>query len=262
MEDEIYDEVNDNRFYLAQSALRTPEVPLDSVKGLTLYGNWIWWRYLTERFPQEGGTGLPTLVRDVWELAAPSEYDNAYSIEAMAQAISKHKRDLAHVFAEFGAANRLPVDPGTGIYEEGAAYKKAPLSASYKLTRKRQAIATKTVTLAHLTNTTVAFRPGDFYADDGWELEIDVDLPGSSRDPFAQVTVFRTDGTVTREFVGVTSDGVGSLEVPFSTSAVKRVELTLTNGAHSYDCREGTSWACHGIPDKARRFAFSASAHP
>ena len=184
MEDEIYDDVNDNRFYLTHSALRVPEVPLDSQSGAFLYGNWIWWRYLTERFPQEDGTGLPTLVKDVWELA---DDPGIYSVKAMAQAVFDRHRDLAHVFAEFGAANRMPVDPDSGIYEEGEAYKKSPLSASYDLTETKQSIPTKSARLAHLTNTTVAFVPSDFYAENGWSLKVDVDLPSSTHEPFAQL---------------------------------------------------------------------------
>ena len=72
--------------------------------------------------------------------------------------------------------------------------------------------------------------------------------------------MFGTDGSVTREFIGVTSDGVGSLQVPFSSADVKRVELTLTDGDHSYDCQEQTSWSCEGIPDKKRDFSYSAAA--
>ena len=260
IEDEIYDDVNDNRFYLSQSVLRDPERPLDDTSGSYLYGNWIWWRYLTETFPAEQGTGLPVLVRKVWEYADHSAYDATYSMKALDRALFDQQRDLAEVFAEFAAANRTPVDPDSDVYEEGQAYKRAPLSAKHDLTADKQKIGAKTTTLPHMSNTTVAFVPDDSYSDDGWTLDVTVDLPGSAHEPFAQLTVVRANGTYSREFIGVTSAGDGSLQVPFSSSNVKRVELTLTAGDHSYDCGEGTRWSCRGKPDKKRAFEYSATA--
>src|SRR3712207_8489383 len=52
-----------------------------------------------------------------------------------------------------------------------------------------------------LFRSTVAFVPDSSYADDGWSLKVNVDVPSSAHAPFAQVRVFRTDGTVDREYI-------------------------------------------------------------
>ena len=39
---------------------------------------------------------------------------------------------------------------------------------------------------------------------------------------------------------------------------MKRVELTLVNANHTYDCNEGTQWSCRGLPGPERPFAYSA----
>ncbi len=52
-EDEIFDDINDNLQYLRRGPLRRPQVPLDKFElgGLHQYGDWIFFRYLTEQFP-------------------------------------------------------------------------------------------------------------------------------------------------------------------------------------------------------------------
>ncbi len=262
IEDEIFDEVNDNRFYLPASSLRSPQKPLDTSGGLYLYGNWIWWRYLTERFPADGSTGLPLLVRHVWETADDSGQDGTYSMDALRRVLSSpdyNHQQLGNVFADFSSANRFPVM----TYSEGGAgkgYPKAPLSGTFQLTGAKRSISQKSRELAHMSSTTVAFVPKKGYAEDGWHLDIQVDLPDTGRMPYAQVTVVRLDGSIARDYIGLDPAGDGTFQAPFSSSVVRRVELTLTNGNHDYECGEGTRWSCHGTPDKARPYRFKATA--
>ena len=255
IEDEIFDDVNDNRGYLPYSIMRHPEKPLDSSYPF-YYGDWIWWRYLTEMFPQEQGTGLPVLVRDVWDYADNSGYSGTYSMKALEQALTDRNRTLSDVLASFGVDNRHP----RAAYSEGDAYRKARASAHYKLTAAKQQVGPETIKLPHLSNTTAVFKPNDSYSDAAWMLQLDVDLPGSVHEPTAQVTVFLKDGTIQRQRITTATDGVGSLQVPFSSATVKRVELTMTDGDHTYQCRQATQWSCHGTPDKKRPFTYSASA--
>src|SRR5690606_1678405 len=78
VEDEIYDHINDNLQYLNRSALRFPDVPLDTVRPVDsthpqdfnwVYGSWIWWRFLTEYFGPDGRRD-PSVVRQIWERLA------------------------------------------------------------------------------------------------------------------------------------------------------------------------------------------------
>jgi hypothetical protein len=72
VEDEVYDNVDDNVQYLFDSPLTDRKRSMDKFGGLFHYGVWIWFRYLTEKFPEETG-GLPTVVRKFWEAADSSK---------------------------------------------------------------------------------------------------------------------------------------------------------------------------------------------
>ena len=261
IEDEIYDGVNDNLYYLRQSSLTSPQRPLDSAGGLFLYGNWIWWRYLTERFPEGGaGDGLPALVRRVWERADAKVSETTYSMDALDRVLAADGEGLARVFAEFGAKNRFPAyDVRDESYEEGSTYPRAPLSSTYQLDRyERPGIDERTPMLAHMSSTTVAFVPETGFEGD-WMLQLDVDLPNLSHEPSAQVTLVGLGGEVLeRGFVPLAADGRGTFDADFSSTSVRRVELTLTNGDHLYDCNEGTQWSCQGLPGPSRAFTYRA----
>ena len=261
LEDEIYDEVNDNRYFLPASALRVPKRSLDTPVGSFVYGNWIWWRYLTETFPAANANRLPVLVRRVWELAAAS--GGTYSMKALDRALTENGEDLAKVFADFSVANRTPQVSYAEGSEQGAAkaYRKAPLSGRYRLDETRRSIAAKSPELAHLSSTTVAFVPESGFAANDWVLKVRVDLPRRRQDPSAVLTVVRKDGTRVRNAVPLNRKGNGSVPVEFSSSTVARVELTLVNGSHAYDCSEGTQWSCRGIPVPKRPFTFKAATH-
>ena len=53
-EDELFDDIDDNLQYLSAGPLGQPWVPLDWFGGSHHYGDWIWFRYLSERFPSRG----------------------------------------------------------------------------------------------------------------------------------------------------------------------------------------------------------------
>ncbi len=84
IEDEIFDAVDDNRNYLDDSALAWPGDPLDLADNW--YGNWIWLRFLTERFPEDDGTGLPVLVKQAWDRTDDSA--GSFSVRALAEAVA------------------------------------------------------------------------------------------------------------------------------------------------------------------------------
>ena len=72
VEDEVYDDVDDNVQYLADSPITDRKRSIDKFGGLFHYGVWIYFRYLTEKFPAETG-GLPTIIRKFWESADSSK---------------------------------------------------------------------------------------------------------------------------------------------------------------------------------------------
>jgi len=245
MEDEIYDGVNDNRLYLDFSPLTHPDRSLDRGTGFYVYGAWLWWRYLTEQHPGDRGTGIPTLVRRIWEEADDSDADRpgTYSLKATRRILAKRGSGLTEAFAGFGVANRHPATS----YEEGGAYGAARLVSSTRLSVSEPSVPDRVVRLDHLATKTFAFRPGDGLARGGWRLRARVDAPAAKHSPVAQLTTVRTDGTVTTERLSLDRDGVGRATVGFDSNEVLRVELTLTNAGHRLDCNEGTVLSCGGV---------------
>ena len=248
MEDEVYDDVNDNVRYLQGSQLTTPTRALDQpASGLGgPYVSWIFWRYVSEQYPDTGTTGLPLIVRDVWRRAQAytSNYPRTYSMRALAEAVAARGNSLANVFARFGEANRHPGD----AYSEGAEqhYPQVPAVASYTLSKSHTGTGEKVATMAHMTNYTVVLTPGSDLAGADWVVRIPVNAPAYSRGARAQVSVVLSDGTRVRRWVALDKDGNGVASARFRYGKVRRVELTMTNAGQRYDCNQGTYLACQG----------------
>ena len=261
IEDEVYDGINDNRFYLSDSPLRSPFRPLDYDQGsLHVYGDWIFWRYLTERFPGTGGSGLPILVRRTWENADASHPPpDHYSLKALDMVLKARGADLGQLYGDFSTANRRPAD----FYEEGNAYRAAPLvpRQPFVLTSSQPEV-TRAPVLDHLSSNTVAFQPGT----GSKRLDITINGPSSGHKPVVQAVVVHDDGTADAPVqVSLTSTGNGTVILPFAKSgdpstSIKQVELTLTNGGHAFTCWQGQDWSCSGRPkDDNQTFQYTAT---
>ncbi len=255
MEDELYTKVNDNLNYLPFSALATPTRPLDYSGGLFVYGNWLWWRYVSERVGAEAGTGLPVVMRRIWEQADNSSKaaPGMYSMEA-ADSVLSTEGGLATLFGGFSAANLHPALS----YTEGSLYPAAPVAHTDSVGAATAISASRT--LNHLSSTTVAFTPAE--ALKNHDLRVQVDGPGRAQSPVVTVTTVRADDTVASQTVPLSATGVGQVTVPrFDVSAVQRVEVTFANGGHAYDCGKGTAWSCSGIPvNNNQRFSYTVDA--
>jgi hypothetical protein len=261
IEDELYDGVDDNLQYLDQSQLRRPDVPLDFVGGSWLpYGSWIFWRFLGERFPEESGTGLPTIMRRTWQEADAS--DGTYSLKALEAVLDNRGTSFAQTYAEFVEANRHPGNKGHTHYEEGSSYRASPLLRTFRLTRRKPALGWRSVVLRQLTSRTVAFRPGEELLDKRWRIRVKVDAPPRQRGSFAQLTSYLRDGSIDTRVVRLDADGVGKRTASFSAPDVVRVELSLVNASTRYQCNKGTTASCSGLSrDSGRTTAFRAMLH-
>ena len=132
-EDELYDDVNDNVQYLrGQPDHPARSKSIDKFGGVFHYGVWIFFRYLTERFPSSDG-GMPMLVRDLWRRPTSSGGRGEYSLEGVSGVLRKRDLSLAEEFAGFAAANRTP----GRSYAEGKAnrYPHAPLARAATLSQ-------------------------------------------------------------------------------------------------------------------------------
>ena len=262
MEDEVYDDVNDNVRYLGGSQLTSPTRSLDRAAPGTggPYVSWIFWRWVTEQFPDQGSSGLPLIMRGVWQRAQAYDPDRprTYSMRALNLALAARDASLTNVFARFGEANRHPAD----AYAEGLeqSYPRVPPVATYSLSTSTRSVSEKVATMAHMTNYTIVFRPDASLGGADWRLRVPVNAPDRARGSRAQLSVVRTDGTRTRSFVSLDRRGNGVARAPFRAGTIARVELTVTNAGQRYRCNQGTRLSCRGTSrDDGLKTYFKAS---
>ncbi len=256
VEDEVFDDVDDNVSYLRRSPLSSPGRSLDLDRGLAVYGSWSFFRFLTERFPEDQA-GLPTLVRDAWERAAQPG-NGSYSTKALEGALAARGSTVRAQFGDFVAANRFPAQR----YEEGAAnsYPVAPVADQRVLTRKdrRHSAAQR---LAHLAGATVRLEPGAGLRGSKWVLKVRADLPSRRRGAELRVSVVAPDGTATTRSVRLPKDGEVALRRPFSSQAVQAVEVHLVNASTRFRfCGGSGAVSCQGFArDDGLRATLTAS---
>ena len=244
MEEQVFDDVNDNRQYLPAGQLGVPGRPLDTFQntGAAHYGNWVFFEYLSEHFGRH-------VVRTAWRRAAAEGANRGlYSIQAVRAALPV---GFPGVFGEYAAANTIPFLD----YSEGARWEPAPMSRKHVLTQA-DLKARGSFVIDHLASKNVVIKPGSGIEGPGWELEVVGEGPPASRS-VANVLVHELDGGVRR--IPLSLDGVG-VPVPFD---VRKVTITLANASTRYDCRERTAYSCQGIAtDDAQAFDYRVRALP
>lgn len=236
-EDELYDDVDDNLQYLRNSPLTRPGRPLDSYSSEgEQYGEWIFFRFLTERLDQAEG-GMPVLVRQMWERAdgAVGGPDD-YSMQAIEGVLDGHGVSFPTAFGLFALANRVP----RLSYEEGAThgYPSAGPGGTYKLTSSKKDSGWRFATLTHLSAATARFVPGSGLTSG--KLRLTVDLPSATS--VAAALVVLKSGQVQVAQVPAT----GRTTVAFGSSKVRYVEVTLANAGTRYSCWTGGDYSCLG----------------
>ena len=244
-EDELYDDVNDNRQYLASSPITRPGASMDQFSGLFHYGTWIFFRYLTESLPAASG-GMPTVVRDMWRRAddAPGGPDD-YSLEAVRKVLATRELPLTEAFARFSQANRTP----GRFYSEAKAlnYPSAKLGASNRLTSERRTAPQFRPTLDHLTSSTVRYTPSSALNGPGWVLRLDLDLSSRLSGAAAVVTVSKVGAPPSVRYVKLSSTGDAKLNATFGAGRTAWVEVTVVNAGDDFNCFKRTRFSCAGI---------------
>ena len=247
-EDYAYDAINDNRTYLRYSPLTRPRVSMDDAAALSgglQYGDWIFFRYLSERYPDRTGI-LPTIIRRIWERADSTrgERYDAWSSQAVARVLRARGSDLRTAFSTFAAKNRYP----QRSYEEGAegGYPKAG-PAGKTVMRPARLRASGTYRVNHLASVTHRFVSRRLKARTT-RLRVHVDLPSRRIGVAALVTVYKRDGGITTRYVTINRSGDGTRAVRFSSRRVGFVELTMVNANISMRCWQNTYYSCSGQP--------------
>jgi hypothetical protein len=254
VEDEAYDSVDDNRQYLADSPITDRKRSMDKFGGLYHYGVWIFFRYLTETFPKEKG-GLPEIILDFWKAADSSKgaAKDKYFTQGMGQLLGKgkyKKLSLDKAFSLFADANRR----AKRVYDEGQAnnYPERALSGQKKLGGKGSS-KTFTAKLDHLTSATYRYTPKA-----SGKLKVTVSGPLKAQGTRAVVSIWKKSGKVKQKYVAISANGRGAVTVPFASSSIAAIEVTLVNASTRYtNCYvKQTPFSCSGKPtDENKRIA-------
>lgn len=243
-EDEVYDAVDDNVQYLPAGQLGDPHSPLDVFYGSIHYGNWVFFRYLTERFPQQAG-GLPVLVRTMWRKAdSDGSAPDMYSTQAIAAALRPKKVSFTQAFAQFSAVNRF----SRKFYEEGRAnaYPQAPIEGTTVISKAHRSDSVSGRLTYQLTSVALQAKPRKLTGT--WKLQVSADMAPARRGPAVVVDQVRRNGTHAFHLVRLNRKGVGSVKVPFTNAKTARVVITLVSGGIHYSCWVSSPFACSGDP--------------
>jgi hypothetical protein len=252
MEDELYDDVNDNAFFLNYGQMGDPAAfgppagpatPLDSF-DINAYGNWGFWRFLTETYDDETA-GVPNLVRQVWEALDTTKRPNAlYSLQAIDKVLAARRTSTPEQYAAFADANQHPDDAYDEAVEQG--YPTAPNTIDAVQLARKSPHARRRVELDHLASATGEVLP--FAGSRLLLVRVDLDDAKVAR---ALVTVHRAGGGTWTTPVPVARNGKGFVVVPFVHGRVSSVEVTLANGStRMTGCGGGSAFACGGTsPD-------------
>jgi hypothetical protein len=237
-EDEVFDGINDNWNYLPFGSLARPTQSLDVFNDLGQYGNWIFFRFLSERYPAAQG-GMSTVVRDIWRRTP-----NQYSVQAVRNALTLRRTTVPAQLALFTVWNRRP----SAYYDEGRAYRPTPTRRAYRLTARRPA-ATVRLRLDHLASSTYRFtRPA---AGGHRNLRISLNLNDLSAGGAAVVTTKVKGRQPTTRVIRLNAYGNKTASHRFGTNTAW-IDVTVINASTRYrSCnhpsRDATS-TCQGVP--------------
>ena len=255
MEEEVADDINDNRQYLRYSQLQAPQVALDAFSATYgfQYGNWIFWEYLTQRF----GTGL---VKKAWESAGSLRKDGQhYSIEAIQAVLRKKRTSLTDLYADFAAANVTPSitydeAPGMPEYADPLPLKDVTLSRADRQHRKR-------AKLDHLASDTIRLRPAAELSSSTWRLRVQVSGPQRIASPAGRLVVHKIDGSISTKRLRFNARGVAQATAPFSAAKISGVTVSFANVSTRFRCGRRSDITCGGVAlDDNKRFTIVSKA--
>lgn len=241
MEERYDDRGNDNRQYIPFGQVAHPAQPLDQGTGSAVYGNWLFFEYLSQHYG-------PGLVRKIWGRAAAFHGGgHQYSAQAIRSAL-RQVGGMTNVFARYANGNTVPGH----TYAEGRAYPASRAAANTTLTRGRPSTGWQAYHVKHLASVNVRAVPGASLGK-RWRLRVKVDAPRRGKSPAVVVLLQHRQRhhPMTRIKVHLGRTGQGTVRVPFSARTTSRVTVTLANASTSYQCHHGTTFSCQGRPRAA-----------
>lgn len=260
-EDEVYDHINDNAFYLPHGPISNALTPLDTFDGLFHYGTWVFFRYLTDRYGTKVA-GMDDLVLDMWNGATGKDRAK-YSLASVVQTLQAEGTTLEAEYAKFAAGNRQPSLTYPQEYDEVAAdpenedgYPRTPLADEFTLAPGATQGYGRSYN--HLTARTIRYVPSGTGALSMLNLTFDLaDAPSGGQ----AVIVVKPVGSAQTQTL-VTADGAAA-PIPFDVAATEWVEVTIANGSSRKNCWKGTVYSCAGTsPDDGVVQRVNASVTP
>ncbi|MCW2833908.1 MAG: hypothetical protein JWN68_1861 [Nocardioides sp.] len=249
IEEQVADDVNDNRQFLVAGQLAERSTPLDHAGvGLGSYGNWIVFQFLAQRHGVDA-------VRQIWALAGagPGAPDH-FSAQAVRRFVESRGRSMTRVYAAFAAANMVP----RRSYDEGSSYRAAAADRTVRMGARQRSWRARRIAAPHLSSRAIDVRALSGHRG-GSRLRITVDAE-RPRGAIATTLVFLKSGKVARAPILLDDRGTGQRFVAFGRSRVRRVVLLLVNASTRYACGRQTEFACHGQPlDDRQRFAVTVT---
>lgn len=237
VEDQVYDSINDNRQFLAYSAIRYPRTSFDYSSGLRRYGAWLFFRYASERLGAQ-------VVREFWESADADT--GRYSLQAVRDVVSD-KTPWPAFANTFGSWNTLPADS----YEERAGYPSPVWTLQKTLTSSSTSTGWGQVNLPHLSSSAVRLTPHSRLSTTK-KIEVRVDAPYASKGPAALVQRRLTSGAVLTSPMTLDKYGNGRAVYTFNRKVTREVVVVVSNT--STDMRscgqvtnaDGAIYSCSG----------------
>jgi len=226
-EDELYDSVNDNWNYLPFGQMGTPTTPLNTFAGLVHYGNWVFFRYLTEKFGATTGS-MPNLVLEMIRRGSNrTGQPDATAMESIQKELKQRGTTLSKVYAQFAVTNRNP----RKYYAEGRNYDPAKPAKTWTLTQSKRSTGNWQVKVRHLSNWPLRYKHGRGTDARNWKLRIKVDMQPKATVPSARVLVYKKNGKIVTSTIRLNRQTKGSKVLPFSSRSIKYVELLLINAS-------------------------------
>ncbi|HYJ60726.1 MAG TPA: MXAN_6640 family putative metalloprotease [Actinomycetota bacterium] len=260
IEDEVYDEIDDNRQYLNASPISNPTVPLDKTVGFRVYGDWIFFRFLSESLGT-GGLDDRVVVRKIWERADGSQVGpDQFSSQAVRTVLDNETKDgnpwtFAKAFRDFGAWNAAP----DAFYSEGDAYDAATAQVSKTVTPRSSPVK-NTGQLDHLAHRLVRFVRGNAVGG-GARLRVTVDGSDGATSPVATLVIVADGGAISTRAITLNGKGVGRATVDYG-NGVRRVIAVLGSASVRYTgCYDFFGpFACNGGDPKDDGLSFKVTA--
>ena len=252
MEDQVYDNLSgnntydDNYAYLPYGPLASPQTSLDNADGaggFWVYGSWIFWRFLSERYGA-GGVQSQAIVKEVWDRAnAGSGGPDDYSTQALNNVLVAHGSSFRTAFATFGQWLAIPAKK----FSEGAYYTPTTaITKTFTLRGVRSATPTNSVRLNHMAERLWVFKPGAKVKKTA-KLTVEVNGPSGATAEASALTVMKS-GAVRYTRLTLSSAGNGSVRLAFGRGKVSRVILIIGNAGIDFSsCWSSTVFSCAGV---------------